>query len=312
VYDGGSGEVLFSQFRSSCTWHENPIIADVDGDFRAELITPSNKACSLTGTGKACTQLNVDGVDPLFNGLRCEDASDCVSGVCDYGLCRCNAHGQCCPSLSDTGCQAEGWKCVPPEAGTPGNGNTCRAAHPAGVSGIRVYSDSNDQWVSSRRIWNQHAYAVTHVNESGTIPQTSMWSDNWLDPKLNNFRQNVPGIANGQAIPDATAGASKGYVCETTAVTLLVDVCNRGALGIGAKMPVGFYVAGNLVCSAETTQALLPDQCEQVACSWPSPPTDISMAVDVEVVADDGSTVTECKEGNNTGGIFDVFCKPAG
>ena len=32
VYNGGSGEVLFSGPRSSCTWHEMPIVADV-GDF---------------------------------------------------------------------------------------------------------------------------------------------------------------------------------------------------------------------------------------------------------------------------------------
>jgi hypothetical protein len=310
VYDGSTGEVLFSQFRSSCTWHENPIIADVDGDFRAELITPSNKACSVGGLGVPCTGLNGDGVDQQFNGLRCDTANDCVSQVCDQGLCRCIDSGQCCGALNSQICEDEGYRCAAPEPGTLGTGNTCRASHPDGVSGIRVYSDANDQWVSSRRIWNQHAYAVTHVNETGSIPMTSQWGNNWDDPQLNNFRQNVPGSANGQAIGDTTAGASTLFSCQGNEVTLLVDVCNRGALPIPANVPVGFYVSGMKICDTQTTMQLFPGECEQVQCVWSSAPTTSSAAVDVTVVADDGNTLSECKEGNNTGGIFDVHCEP--
>ena len=312
VYDGSTGEVVFSQFRSSCTWHENPIIADVDGDFRAELVTPSNRACSAGGLGVTCNGLNADGVDPLYNGLRCDTPSDCVSGVCSVGLCRCQTTAQCCAAGDDAACAAEGHLCVPPEPGTQGTGNTCRAAHPDGVSGIRVYSDSNDQWVNSRRIWNQHAYAVTHVNENGSIPATSAWLDNWDQPGLNNFRQNVPGNANGQAVSDTTAGASKGFVCKGTSVTLLVDVCNRGALPLGPGVPVGFYLGGQQICLSETTATLYPGDCAQVECDWANPPNDASQAVDVTVIADDGNDVSECKEDNNQGGVFDVFCKPAG
>ena len=40
------------------------------------------------------------------------------------------------------------------------------------------------------------------------IPKTSQWKNNWEQPKLDNFRQNVPGDVNAQGIADATAGAS--------------------------------------------------------------------------------------------------------
>lgn len=312
VYDGPTGDVLFSQFRSSCTWHENPIIADVDGDFRAELVTPSNKACSAGGLGVECDDLNADGVDLFYNGARCDDAGDCASGNCDAGLCRCTATAECCGAMDDAACTAEGYLCVAPEPGTPGSGNTCRAAHPTGVSGIRVYSDANDQWVNSRRIWNQHAYAVTHVLESGVIPATSQWPNNWEQASLNNFRQNVPGSANGQATSDSTAGAALGVACDGTTAVLTVDVCNRGALPMGVGVPVGFYVAGTKVCDTETMTVLFPEDCEAVSCKWSDPPTDASASVTVDVIADDGNAVNECKEGNNKGGIFEVFCKPAG
>ncbi|MFT3775786.1 MAG: VCBS repeat-containing protein [Minicystis sp.] len=313
VYNGKTGEVVFSQYRSSCTWYENPVVADVDGNFRADLVSPSNKACSPAGQDAiACSMLDANGVDLLWAGLRCKSASDCASGVCDAGLCRCTATAQCCASNDDAKCIEEGYVCAPPPGGTAGTGNTCRAGHPHGVSGIRVYSDANDKWVRSRSIWNQHPYAVTHVNEDGTIPKTSAWKNNWDDPKLDNFRQNVPGNANGLATGDATAGPSDQYACSPTGVGISAPVCNRGSDPIGAGLSVGFYVGGKKVCGAVTTKALAPDACEVVGCTWSSPPTAATQAVDVEVIANDDGAYQECKPGNGHGTIHGVFCKPAG
>jgi hypothetical protein len=313
VYNGKTGEVVFSQYRSSCTWYENPIVADVDGNFRADLVTPSNKACAPAGQDAiACSMLDANGVDVLFAGLRCKQPTDCGSGVCDMGLCRCTATAQCCPSNDDAKCTEEGYVCAPPPAGTAGTGNTCRAGHPHGVSGIRVYSDANDKWVRSRTIWNQHPYAVTHVNEDGTVPKTSAWKNNWDDPKLNNFRQNVPGNANGLATGDATAGPSDQFSCSPAGAGLSAPVCNRGSDPIGAGLSVGFYVNGTKVCGGQTTMALAPDACEVVGCTWATPPTLASQAVDVDVIADDDGAYQECKKGNDHGTVIGVFCKPAG
>ena len=48
VYDGATGEVLFSRSRTSCTWNENPVIADTDGDFKAEIVVGSNTNCAIS------------------------------------------------------------------------------------------------------------------------------------------------------------------------------------------------------------------------------------------------------------------------
>ena len=312
VYNGKSGEVLFSQYRSSCTWYENPIIADVDGNFRADLITPSNKACAPTENGLACTMLDANGVDKLFAGLRCQTGADCVSGACDAGLCRCATTAQCCGSMDEAKCLDEGYKCAPPPAGTPGAGDTCRAAHPHGVSGIRVYSDANDKWVRSRPVWNQHPYAITHVNDDGTIPKTSQWANNWDDPKLNNFRANVPGNQNGLATGDTTAGAASEFACASGSVTLSSPICNRGADPIGPGLSVGFYVGTTVVCSTKTTKALAPEECESVGCLWAAPPQAAAAAVDVTVFPNDDGAYAECKSGNNKATVLHVFCKPAG
>ncbi len=309
VYSGASGEVLFSQYRSSCTWYENPIIADTDGNYRADLVVPSNKACSADGTGIACQTLNADGVDPQFNGLRCKSSKDCVSGTCDAGLCRCKASADCCAKKSDAACVEEGFKCAAPNAGTAGAGNTCRAAHPHGVSGIRVYRDANDQWVRSRPIWNQHAYAITHVTDSGAVVKTSEWKPNWLEPGLNNFRTNVPGKQNPTAVPDLTVQGGTGFMCvDANKAILKTEACNRGADVVAAGVSVAFQLGTTTLCGATTTSPILPGACQPLSCTWSSAPSSSANKVDVKVVVDEGGKITECFDGNNEATIPAVFC----
>ncbi|MEZ4294457.1 MAG: VCBS repeat-containing protein [Polyangiaceae bacterium] len=55
-------------------------------------------------------------------------------------------------------------------------------------SGIRVFGSKNGSWVRTRRVWNQHTYHITNINEDGTIPAVE--PANWQIPGLNNYRQN--------------------------------------------------------------------------------------------------------------------------
>ncbi len=70
VYDGITGQVLYSRFRTSCTWYEQPVIADVDADFNAEIVSTSNTNCNVI-----CPAL-----DPIFDGVQCLDDADCPVG----------------------------------------------------------------------------------------------------------------------------------------------------------------------------------------------------------------------------------------
>lgn len=310
IYGGTDGEVLFSQYRSSCTWYENPIVADTDANFRADLVTPSNFACATGGAGIPCTKnVEAGGIDQQFPGVRCMEHADCASGTCDMGFCRCTDTAQCCTKADAAMCTEEGWSCAAPPAGTPGTGNTCRAAHPHGIQGIRVYADAKDLWVRSRTIWNQHAYAVTHVEDDGTIPRASSWKNNWEQPELNNFRQNVPGTPDTQGQPDLTAGPSS-FMCAGATATLTVPICNRGSDPVGLGIAVAFYHLGKKVCGAKTTKPLNPGECEELSCDWKDAPADSSKKVDLEVVVDDTNERLECKEDNNRGTIQGTFCVP--
>ncbi len=306
VYSGLEGRVIFSRYRSSCTWLENPVVADTDGNFRADLVVPSNTACGPVGVGISCTRNIEQGdIDTQFAGLVCLANSDCVSGICDNGLCRCTTSADCCGDKDVTKCEDFGTKCAVPPAGTPGNGNTCRANHPHGVQGIRVFSDAADRWVRSRTIWNQYSYAVTNVNEDGTIPKTSAWLNNWTQPGLNNFRQNVPGTQNATDIGDLTSQVTASYVCDNGTAILKSPICNRGTAPVGAGVSVGFYVGANKVCGTKTVGALAVGMCETVTCSWGSPP---SSPVDVSVVPNDDSAIAECNNANDKGLVAAVAC----
>lgn len=316
VYDGRSGEILFSQHHTSCTWYENPIVADVDGDFRSEIVIPSNQNCSVS-----CPS-----IDPIHAGLRCDTDADCPAATAcareqpadAFGYCRC---------VSDVDCGSPGnLTCVDPPAGASAAGKVCRALHPSGQpkQGIQVISDVLDRWVGSRPIWNQHAYSVTHVNDDGTIPKTSAVVANWKDPKLNNFRQNVQGSLSPESVPDLTTGPlAVGQlgtgVCLPNAAGVRFDVrvCNRGTGPVASGVPVTFYdgpvVNAQVLCTKLTQSVLQPGNCETVSCEWPTPngpARDINVRVDDSGAGQGGST--ECEEANNLGVIRYEPCSEIG
>jgi hypothetical protein len=245
VYDGVTGQVEYSHYRTSCTWHEYPIVADVDADFNAEIVVGSNTNCNVS-----CPLL-----DPIFDGIACDDDSDCPSATTcgreaptdTLGRCRCT---------QDTDCGGENFVCRDPIAGPSAAGQVCRAEHPAGAAntGMRVLSDNLDRWVNTRRIWNQHAYSVTNVNEDGTIPRTSQWLRNWDDPKLNTFRANAPGDGLGNGLvptPDLTVHGAT-VECSGGDVTVTTNVCNRGTEPVGVGVPITIYQGAAAVCVAQT------------------------------------------------------------
>jgi hypothetical protein len=336
VYDGATGTVLFSQQHSSCTWYENPVVADVDGDFRAELVVGSNFNCGSPTTGIACPGVGERGVDVQFAGLRCSTNAECPSNRCVMGFCRCTGDSECCPGSAppgdggvlDAGGDAGGdagrttgsgsectYVCAAPPVGTVGEGNTCRAARPRGVRGIRVYADIADRWVRSRTIWNQHAYNVTNVEDDGRIPASGSVRLNWRERTLNNFRTNVQGTAEITSSPDGTVSGS-GFMCLGSGTARMrVRACNRGTAPMADGLPVGFYrgagvTLGARVCTAPTPRALMPGECVEVSCDWATPPQE--RAEPVTAVIDDTRSRTECNEENNLGVIEDVICRPPG
>ncbi len=180
--------------------------------------------------------------------------------------------------------------------------------------GVFVFGATNNDWVPTRRVWNQHTYHITNVAENGAIPAVE--ANNWETPAggaFNNFRQNVLNPLNPGAAADLTASFLRS---NPSLSTITARVGNGGDATVGAGLPVSFYdgdpnAGGNLIGSANTSLALAPGEFEDVsvvAAAIPQTPW---------VVADDAgggvSTLVECDETNNVHSantVVQLTCPP--
>ncbi len=142
----------------------------------------------------------------------------------------------------------------------------------------------------------------------GNVPAVEV--DNWLQPGLNNYRQNVQGDGVFNA-PDLTLGISVGLnLCNNGEHELRARVSNVGALGVPPGAVVTFYQGsdntGTNLGTATTTEALLPGGSTVVTLVVPAPNSDTDYFAEV-----DGSsavTVDECDLANNDAQVTQVGC----
>jgi hypothetical protein len=169
-------------------------------------------------------------------------------------------------------------------------------------SGLKVWADTDDNWVRTRRIWNQHAYSVTNIDEDGHIPAVPQ--PNWRNGRLNNFRQNIQPGGLFDAPDLAIEELGLGGACRgADNVEVTVTVANNGAVGVNAGMEVDIYVEhdGNLTLldRLQTSQRLLPGQHEALSTSWSVPDGWWNDGFELSAQVDPDTRVNECDEDNN-------------
>jgi hypothetical protein len=176
--------------------------------------------------------------------------------------------------------------------------------------GLVVWTDAGNNWVRTRRIWNQHTYHVTNVTEDGQIPAVE--EPNWSNPRYNHFRQNVQPAGLFDA-PDLVVDSIMLAMCNpaTATATIAVTVRNRGALGVAPGVPVIASAtpmggAPQALGVQRTTTLILPGRTETLLFTW-TPVGGFggftSFTVEATVDSDGmgGSEYNECNEDNNSG-----------
>ena len=188
-----------------------------------------------------------------------------------------------------------------------------------GTVGINVYEDPGAQWVRTRRIWNQHFYHVTNINEDGTVPQKEL--ANWTHKRLNNYRQNVQpaGVFNA---PDLVAKAltSETELCpeSPSRIKLVALVANEGSLGIKAGLGVKFYATNvngtgktAFIGESSVNTVLPPKQTGTATLVWDQKatidgevvevksPAEINFVIDEPTAEKKYGNFVECNEENN-------------
>ncbi len=175
------------------------------------------------------------------------------------------------------------------------------------TTGVRVFGDTLGNWVRTRRIWNQHPYHVTNINEDGTVPVIE--AANYLQSGLNNFRQNVQPLSEFAA-PDLVVSLRANCGAE---YSLVATVRNVGEASVPEGVVVGFYegdpdAGGTKLGEAFTTQVLYSLGAESVSLTLASQPVD-----KIYAVVDDGMPMhpwTECRIDNNKSVAAEPNCGP--
>ncbi|MCA9653480.1 MAG: hypothetical protein H6712_12570 [Myxococcales bacterium] len=182
--------------------------------------------------------------------------------------------------------------------------------------GVRSFGDTFDQWVQTRRVWTQHTYHVTNATSAGHVPMVEV--DNWTQPDLNNYRQNVQGEGVFNA-PDLTAELVVGLgSCFEQQLELLATVRNIGSLGVPAGIEVTLYegtdATGNVVGTQATSMPLLPGAQEVLSWTVPFPPGSPALSYYVAVDGIDAASgqVLECDESNNSASTVTAECPAPG
>ena len=195
----------------------------------------------------------------------------------------------------------------------------CQMAGYTPRHGLFAYGDPNDQWLGTRQVWNSHTYHVTNATSTGLYPTDE--ADNWTEPGLNNYRQNVQGVGVFNA-PDITVQLSIGTAnCLEEQFEVIATVRNEGSIGVDAGILVSLFegtdATGMLVGGAPqaTPEPLLPGG--DVDLSWlvPAPggtPLDFFVYVDNDNGAAGEGALTECDEENQTSTATSVSCNIPG
>ena len=321
-----------------------PTVADFDGDGRPELATAGGGSYTVYDLYRAGEEI-VDGATPSlgdvferWSGATQDQSSNATgSSVFDFqgdGAAEVVYADECYMRVYD-GASGDVLLEVESSSATiheyplvvdvddDGNSEILVVANDSGANctgipgyterrGVFVYGDAFDQWVGTRRVWTSHAYHVTNSTSAGNAPATE--DDNWAQPGLNNYRQNVQGAGVFNA-PDLSVDlVAQLGMCNDGALDVVATVRNIGALGVPSGIEVSLYegvdATGMLVGTELTADALLPGQQTQV--SWTVPFVQGDPAMDFFVTVDGADVVAgaidECVEDNNGAQALGAEC----
>ncbi len=102
--------------------------------------------------------------------------------------------------------------------------------------GIYVFGDASNSWMPGRKIWNEHAYSITNVNDDGTIPAVA--AQNWLS--YNNFRSGDLAPVGGYSGPDLIVKVNDVCTdeCDRNRLTAWVQIGNDGYQDVDTDVTV--------------------------------------------------------------------------
>ncbi|MFW5966641.1 MAG: CARDB domain-containing protein [Persicimonas sp.] len=173
-----------------------------------------------------------------------------------------------------------------------------------GTTGVFAYSDSDNNWVPTRQLWNQHPYHITNVFDDATIP--AQQPVHYESEITNSFRLNVQpdGLFNAPDLVVDQVALGQKRCGDKPSADIDVTVKNDGSQGVGPGVEVEVAVdvgdGPEVIGTVETTGRILPGQTETVTLEWEPREDDLDGSVDVMAEVDAAEEFNECVEDNNS------------
>src|SRR5206468_3491949 len=121
------------------------------------------------------------------------------------------------------------------------------------TAGIHVFEDVASGWAPTRRIWNQHGYHITNVDEDGTIPMTE--TTNWLSLGLNNFRLNAFGPNDIHDSDDSFTYVANDGALDSAAATVRIHVQANRRPTFTSTPPTAAFAGVRYTYAAQATDS---------------------------------------------------------
>ncbi len=179
----------------------------------------------------------------------------------------------------------------------------------ASIGALTVYGDADESWPPGRKIWNQHAYSITNVDDLGGIPTDN--TPNW--PEYNSFRSGDPGQPPGEY-----------YDLRPQILDVCEDDCESGTLHVAARLlnasnlnvPAGVSVSlragvgGPIIATTLTTAAIQSGKSGEIVTFEVSAESFAGKkpVVTADEDASGSSAIYECDEDNNVENWSETVC----
>lgn len=186
-------------------------------------------------------------------------------------------------------------------------------AHAGWDAAVSIYGDADNSWAPARKVWNQHAYSITNINDDLSVPTTATPNFSSYNSWHSAFDREA-----GTSLTDDLEGEILGVCeddCDGGVLRVAGRLINRSDAPLDAGIAVALYavidgeyvIADVAVTTVETPSGMTGEVMDfEVA-------TELAKeAASLVIRADDDGTgtgaVSECSEDNNIDIEAGGFC----
>lgn len=186
-------------------------------------------------------------------------------------------------------------------------------AHDGYSTGLSVYGDATNSWAPVRKVWNQHAYSITNINDDLSVPVTAVQNFT-LYNSFHSALAAPPGETLNAEIQSEILEVCTDD-CDMGTLRVLVRIENTGSSDLEPGVMVSLYArtgTTNTLLGTATIPDLVASGMTSVGVEIAADAALVAGADSLLVVADDDGTgtghVPECLEDNNTSPYTGALC----